>query len=164
VDGEIIFQRGRDDYGKVIVSVKGGKHVGPAMVRELGGAVKIHGADAGVFICLNEPTKEMRKAAHSFGRVELPGGDRPKVQIVTVHDLIGGRPDLGLPTALNTIDANEAARKRARQKPAKRPSPEKLRSEPQLPPMIVAGGRKGAQVPLDLDEPVLVPQRQKQTA
>jgi site-specific DNA-methyltransferase (adenine-specific) len=163
VDGEIIYQRGRDDYGRVIVSVKGGKHVGPAMVRELGGAVKLHGADCGVFVCLNEPTKEMRTAAHGFGRVELPGGDRPKVQIVTVHDLIVG-PDLGLPTALNTIDAAEAARKRARQKPPKRPSPEKLRREPQLPPMAVAGGRKGTQVRSSRAEHVLVTQRRKQPA
>jgi DNA modification methylase len=160
VDGEIIYQRGRDDYGRVIVSVKGGKHVGPAMVRELGGAVKLHGADAGVFICLNEPTKEMRTAAHGFGRVDLAGGDRPKIQIVTVHDLIVG-PDLGIPTALNTIDAAEAARKQARRKPPKRPSPERLRREPPLPPMTVAGGKRKEQVQMDLDEPILVPQQSK---
>lgn len=160
VDGEIIYQRGRDDYGRVIVSVKGGKHVGPAMVRELGGAVKLQGADAGIFICLNEPTKEMRTAAHGFGRVDLPGGDRPKIQIVTVHDLIVG-PDLGIPTALNTIDAAEAARKEARRKPPKRPSPERLRREPPLPPMTVAGGKRKTQVQMDLDEPVLVTQQSK---
>lgn len=160
VDGEIIYQRGRDDYGRAIVSVKGSKHVGPAMVRELGGAVKLHGADAGVFICLNEPTKEMRAAAYGFGRVDLPGGDRPKIQIITAHDLIVG-PDLGIPTALNTIDAAEAARKQARRKPPKRPSPERLRREPPLPPMAVAGGKRKAQVQMDLDEPILVPQQSK---
>jgi len=158
VDGEIIFQRGRDEYGRAIVSVKGGKHVGPSMVRELAGAVKLHGADAGVFICLNEPTKEMRTAAHGFGRVDLPGGDRPKIQIVTVHELIAG-PNLGMPTALSSIDVNQAAKRKQRQKPPKRPSPEKLRQEPPLPPMGVAGGRKRTQVPLNLGEPVLVPQQ-----
>jgi site-specific DNA-methyltransferase (adenine-specific) len=159
VDGEIIFQRGRDEYGRAIVSVKGGKHVGPAMVRELAGAVELHGADAGIFICLNEPTKEMRTAAHGIGRVELPGGDRPKIQIVTVHDLIAG-PNLGIPTALNTIAAAQAATRQARKQPPKRPTPDQLRRHPPLPPMTVAGG-KNTQVPMDLDEPVLVHQQPK---
>lgn len=103
----------------------------------------------------------MRREAHSAGRVELPGGDRPKIQIVSVKDLIEG-PDLGITTALDVIGAADAARDQARrqQKAKQKPSPANLRREPELPPMSIPGGKKGRdQVALPLDEPVLVEQQ-----
>lgn len=158
VDGVIVYQTGRETYGRVIVSVKAGKNVNPGMIRDLAGVLQREQADAGVFICLNEPTKEMRKEAHSAGRVELPAGDRPRIQIVTAKDLVAG-PELGIPTALDVIGAADAARSEARrqQKALRKPTPAQLRREPQLPPMPIRGGKKGTeQIPLDLAEPVLV--------
>jgi site-specific DNA-methyltransferase (adenine-specific) len=164
VDGVIIYQTGREGYGRALVSVKAGKNVNPGMIRDLAGVLQREQAEAGVFICLNEPTKEMRKEAHSAGRVELPGGDRPRIQIVTAKDLVAG-PDLGITTALDVIGAADAARNEARrqQKSLRKPTPAQLRREPQLPPMQIHGGKKAAaQVPLDLAEPVLVePQRRR---
>lgn len=106
----------------------------------------------------------MRATAHGAGRAELPGGDRPRIQIVTVRDLIAG-PNLGLLTTLNTIDAAEAARKEARKRPAKRPTAEQLRKEPPLPPMQIKGGKQAkVQPPLNLVEPLLVVQPKKSRA
>lgn len=157
IDGEVIFQTGPGEYGRGIISVKGGKHVGPEAVRSLKAVVTRERADMGVLVCLDEPTREMKSEAHSAGRVELPGGNRPKVQIVTVGELLTG-PNLGLPTALNTVTAVQAARAAARKKPPRRATAEELRQQPPLPPMPIKGGKvDSAQPPLPIDEPVLSP-------
>ena len=160
IDGEIVYPTSRSTYERVYISVKAGKHVGPAMVRELRGVVEREAAAGGVFVCVEEPTREMRIEANRAGRAKLPGGDRARIQFVTVEDLIAG-PNLGIPTSLDPISAAAAAgAERRRQQRAKRPTPEQLRREPQLPPMPIQGGKKGRdQVPLDLEEPVLIEQK-----
>jgi hypothetical protein len=153
IDGEIIFLRGARDYGRAIVSVKAGQHVNPDMVRSLKGTVERENAEMGVFICLNPPTKEMRTEAATAKFIDLPGGKRPRVQIITVTDLIAG-PNLGIVTGLNIIQAADAARSGRRLDRVRTPA--ELRKEPELPPMPLAGGRKrGIQESLPLDEPVL---------
>jgi DNA modification methylase len=157
IDGVIIFQTARETYGRAVISVKGGRNVNPGMVRELAGVVQREQADAGVFICLNEPTKEMRNEAHSAGRVDLPGGNRSRIQIVTVKELIS-TPDLGITTALDIIGAADAARNEARrhQKAMRKPTASQLRNQPELPPMPIRGGKASTdQVLLDLNEPLL---------
>ena len=70
IDGtlEFLSKRGQHDWG--IISVKGGKQVGPAMVRDLAGTVAREKASIGVFICLAEPTKEMEREAVLAGFIE----------------------------------------------------------------------------------------------
>ena len=156
IDGEIAYQTGPGEYGRAVISVKGGRHVGPEAVRSLRAVVDRERAEMGVFICLDTPTKDMRTEAHAAGRVQLPGGDRPKVQIVTVTDLLG-RPNLGILTALNTVTAAQAAKTMLRKKPPARPTPEQLRREPPLPPMPLKGGKSAAAQPsLPMNEPLLV--------
>jgi site-specific DNA-methyltransferase (adenine-specific) len=163
IDGEIAFIRAPGSYGHAIVSVKGGKHVGPDPIRVLKSVVQREGADMGVFICLDEPTQDMRTEAATGGRIELPGGGRPRIQIVTVKDLILG-PNLGILTELNAIRAAQEARVVQRRRKPKRLTPEELRREPPLPPMSITGGKKPKdQVPLDLDEPVLVRPQERQS-
>ena len=153
IDGQIVFLKGVDVYGRGIVSVKGGQTVNPSMVRDLRGTVERVGADLGVFICPSRPSREMRIEAAAAGQVELPGGSRPKIQIVTVADLIAG-PNLGIVTGLNVIQAAEAARL-GRRFP-RTPTPAELRREPELPPMSLPAGRRGRiQAALPLDEPIL---------
>lgn len=159
IDGEIAFIRGPGRYGHAIVSVKAGRHVGPDAVRVLKSVVDREGADMGVFICLNDPTQDMRTEAAAGGRIELPGGDRAKIQIVTVGELIRG-PNLGILTELNAVTVTQAARAVQRKRPAKVRTPEELRKEPPLPPMAIKGGMKGAkQTNLPLDEPILTVQK-----
>ncbi|MBN9454253.1 MAG: restriction endonuclease [Bosea sp.] len=161
IDGEISFISGPGRYGHAIVSVKGGRHVGPDAIRVLKSVVQREGADMGVFICVNDPTPDMRTEAALGGRIELPGGERPRIQIVTVKDLITG-PNLGILTELNTVRATQEARAVQRKRPARKPTPEELRREPPLPPMPITGGKPTRdQQPLPLDEPLLVNQVEK---
>lgn len=141
IDGEIAFLTGPQRYGRALVSVKGGRHVNPDMIRSLRGVIEREGADMGVFICLDEPSRDMRAEANSTGRIELPGGTRSRIQIVTAAELVHGA-NLGILTQLNTIAAAQAARANSRKKPATKPSPQDLRREPPLPPMPIAGGGK----------------------
>ena len=97
VDGTIRFTTGQDAEDKILISVKGGAHVGPAMVRDLVGTVQNHSAAMGVFVCLTNPTKGMNEGAASAGLYTYPGNNQPypKVQIITIEALLSGRrPDL----------------------------------------------------------------------
>lgn len=156
IDGEIAFLKGHQNYGRAIVSVKAGRNVAPAMMRELGGTVQREGADLGIFVCVDEPTREMRLEQARSELIGLPWGTRHKLQIVTVEDLIRG-PDIGIPTALNTIAAAEHAKAQARKSPPKKPTAEQLRREPPLPPMSISGGGRPVQEGLALNEPLLTP-------
>ncbi len=49
VDGEIFFKRGVNEYGRAVISVKGGENVSPAMVRELAGTREQEGRRHGYF-------------------------------------------------------------------------------------------------------------------
>ena len=112
IDGVGRFYLGRDgsgkeQYGKILVSVKGGKKTGVAMIRDFRGAMEREKAELGVFISLSKPTADMTAEAARAGRYrEIKGRDFPRIQIFTVEDYFEGRrPDLP-PTI-------EDARKRA---------------------------------------------------
>jgi site-specific DNA-methyltransferase (adenine-specific) len=155
IDGQINFAVGQNDYRRALVSVKGGRNVAPEMVRALKGVVQREGADMGVFVCLDPPSKDMRTEAATSEIIELPTGPRPMIQIVTVADLIAGA-DIGIRARLDAITSAEAARSLARKKPPKRREPEQLRREPELGPMAITGGReKLQQAELSISEPLL---------
>ncbi len=80
---------------RVIVSVKGGEHVTSSMIRDLKGTLEREGAAAGLFLTLAEPTREMRREAAATGFFETAFGSHPKLQILTIAELLAGmRPDL----------------------------------------------------------------------
>jgi DNA modification methylase len=83
----------QDGTETVLVSVKGGKQLNPGMVRDLIGTVQGHRAGMGVFVCLSEPTPGMKSAARQSGLYVHPlsGTSYPKVQIITVADLLAGK-------------------------------------------------------------------------
>ncbi|HYE28853.1 MAG TPA: DNA methyltransferase [Allosphingosinicella sp.] len=94
IDGLYHFPNGGRD-GLVFSSVKGGQNVGPEAVRSLIGVVEGAGADLGVLVVLEKVTKAMRDAAETAGYVRTPMIRRPRVQIVTIADLLQGmKPDL----------------------------------------------------------------------
>ena len=105
---------GQPKYEKIIISVKGGNQIGPAMVRDLKGTVEREGAGFGIFVCIKEPTSEMRKEASSGGIFETPVGTRhPKIQIYTIKDYFEGRlPEL--PQISNIIQAPIPEKKEAK--------------------------------------------------
>lgn len=101
-DGVIRFPIDKKQVGKVLISVKGGAKVGPAMVREIVGTVNTRGAQMGVLITTDTVTPGMEKAANHAGNYEwlVNGQHFPRIQVVTVEDLLGGKR-LDMPPALN---------------------------------------------------------------
>ena len=92
VDGLINFI---DEAGgkpkRVLVQVKSG-HVKSGDVRDLRGTVEREGAAIGVFITLEKPSRDMMTEAAGAGLYHSPGWDKdyPRIQILTIEDLLGG--------------------------------------------------------------------------
>ena len=101
IDGIIYFRNGPWGVGQVIVSVKGGRNVGPDMVAALAGAVQREEAQLGVFVCLAEPTKRMRQDAAAAGFVTTAQGRFQRIQVATVAELLEGRRP-PIPTPIET--------------------------------------------------------------
>lgn len=91
IDGLIYFKTGKNITEKAIVSVKGGGNVNVAMVRDLAHVVDREQAKIGVFITLTEPTKPMQVEAVKVGFYETDYGKYPKLQIITIEQLLTGQ-------------------------------------------------------------------------
>lgn len=92
VDGRMWFEINKKKNGVIVVSVKGGKNVGPKDVRELLGTVASKEAEMGVLISMNKPTKEMVAACKDAGHYKMPRSDTyPKIQIITVAEILAGK-------------------------------------------------------------------------
>jgi site-specific DNA-methyltransferase (adenine-specific) len=84
---------------RAVISVKGTKSVNPEMIREVLGAL---GPDKpiGILVILAEPTKGMKTQAAAAGSYESAGQKYPRVQIMTVEDILNGkRPQLPSPVS-----------------------------------------------------------------
>ena len=93
IDGVVYFIDGpRRSPQKAIVQVKSGRVSSP-LIRDLKGTVEREKAALGLFITLEEPTRDMRTEAVSAGfyRSEVWQRDFPKLQIRTVEELLDGR-------------------------------------------------------------------------
>ncbi len=93
IDGVVYFIDGpRRAVNKAVVQVKSGRVSSPH-VRDLKGTVERENAAMGLFITLEEPTRDMRTEAVSAGfyHSDLWQTDYPKIQIRTVGELLEGR-------------------------------------------------------------------------
>ncbi|HXH58428.1 DNA methyltransferase [Iamia sp.] len=117
-DGVVRFPTdNKSAVGRALVSVKGGKSVNPGMVRDLVGTVEQERADMGLFLCMTPPTAGMIEVARRSGDYRWPVDGRtfPKVQIITVDDLLAGkRPMMPTPylpylQARRLVDDNQLA-------------------------------------------------------
>jgi len=82
----------------MVVSVKGGAN--PSAVRDLHGTVDAQGASLGLMITNKPPTAGMIDAASHSGTFTHPltGNVYPKVQLITVGELLDGkRPKMPTP-------------------------------------------------------------------
>lgn len=97
IDGRLPFNPdGKNKAKFAVISVKGGK-LKADDVRALisvAGREKGTSLGFGVLVTLEEPTKGMRSDAASAGTVELLGKNFPLIQVVTVSDLLHGKPPL----------------------------------------------------------------------
>jgi adenine-specific DNA-methyltransferase len=106
IDGVIRYHRpGSEAAYRAIVSVKGGTNVGVDAVHKLKSVVEREGAEAGILVCLGEPTRAMRNEALSAGEIGPPKLRTPKLQIIDVARLFAEYP-LKLP---GTVDPPEAS-------------------------------------------------------
>ncbi|ABC83394.1 DNA methyltransferase [Anaeromyxobacter dehalogenans] len=92
IDGMIKFRADGRVY-EIVVSVKGGRTVTPANVRELHGTVQREKAAMGVLVTMQDPTQEMRVEAARAGMWKDPhtGRKYPRLQIVSASDIFAGR-------------------------------------------------------------------------
>jgi DNA modification methylase len=96
VDGRLIFhEKLGGKTREVVISVKGGR-VSVRDIRDLRGVLEREGAEIGTLITMNEPTQPMRTEAAlaGFYRSGEEGvgswGKHPRIQILTVPELLGG--------------------------------------------------------------------------
>ncbi len=92
IDGRLYFHDEQNGPTKqIIFSVKAGKNIHRNMVHELGGVVQREGASIGVLITMESATKPMREEAASGGFYSGPfGSQHPRLQLITVGDLLSG--------------------------------------------------------------------------
>lgn len=99
IDGQMFFMNGPRGWGRILTSVKGGQHVGTKDVREFKAVLDRERAEMGLFICLNEATRDMNTEAAAFGFVQTAHGHLPKLQIVSIAEWFRGKrpllPSLG---------------------------------------------------------------------
>lgn len=102
IDGYIyFFDDASGKAKKIVVQVKSGQ-VTRSQIGDLRGIMEREKAVIGAFLSLKEPTRAMRVEAAAAGFYEpesLPGKKYPKLQLLTITDLLAGKkleyPDLG---------------------------------------------------------------------
>jgi len=91
VDGRLRFKYAPDDsFKEIVFSVKGGQ-LKATDVRDLRGVREREKAEIGVLISFEEPTRQMRTEAASADFFESPWGKHPRIQLLTVAELLNGK-------------------------------------------------------------------------
>jgi hypothetical protein len=90
IDGRLYFHLADEKTRHLVISVKAGK-VQVSHVRDLLGVIGREKADLGVLLSFEEPTKAMREEAAAAGIFETPWGKHPRIQLLTVGELLEGK-------------------------------------------------------------------------
>jgi DNA modification methylase len=91
IDGRLFFHDEENGRPKqIILSVKSG-HLTAPYVRDLRGVIEREKAELGVLIALEEPTKLMMAEAAAAGFYKSPWGNHPRLQILTIAELLDGK-------------------------------------------------------------------------
>jgi hypothetical protein len=99
IDGIISFTDDASHKPKrALVQVKSGQ-VKSGDMRDLAGTVEREGAAMGVFVTLEKPSADMQREAVSAGFYRSPGWQRdyPKIQILTIAQLLGHHAEVKMP-------------------------------------------------------------------
>ena len=123
IDGRLYFHDEADSKKgrtkQIILSVKSGK-VSDKDVRDLRGVVEREEAQIGVLICMEKPTRDMRRESAGAGFYKSRWGTHPKLQILTIEELLTGHkidyPDIA--------GVNVTFRRAQKPKPKQKPHPE----------------------------------------
>jgi DNA modification methylase len=121
IDGRLYFHDDlTGDSKQIIFSVKGGHNIGVSEVRDLIGVLQREKAEIGVYISFEEPTKPMQREAAEAGFYTSPGssgsagGKYPRIQLLTVRDLLEGTKSVQRP---RLHDRDTTFRKAPRSRP-----------------------------------------------
>jgi hypothetical protein len=114
IDGRLFFHDDRSgDSKQIIFSVKGGHNISVSEVRDLIGVLQREKAEIGVYISFEEPTKPMQKEAAEAGFYTSGDGSRyPRVQLLTVKDLLEGTKRVQRPLHVREVTFKKAPRSR----------------------------------------------------
>jgi hypothetical protein len=103
IDGRLYFHdEPQGPTKQIIFSVKAG-NITASQIRDLRGVVDREQAQIGVFITMQEPTREMRREAASAGFYESPIGKHPRLQILTIAELLD-RKTIDAPSRAQRVD------------------------------------------------------------
>jgi site-specific DNA-methyltransferase (adenine-specific) len=92
IDGRLYFH---DDVAggktkQIVLSVKAGQ-LGPSYVRDLRGVAQREGAEIGVLLSFEKSTAPMRSEAAGAGFYVSPWGSHPRIQLLTIGELLDGK-------------------------------------------------------------------------
>jgi len=92
IDGVINFVNEKGKTERILIQVKSG-HVKSGDIRDLRGVLDREESVIGIFITLEEPSKDMMTEAVSSGyyHSDLWQKDYPRIQILTIEDLLSGK-------------------------------------------------------------------------
>jgi DNA modification methylase len=106
IDGRLYFHDAAgagSETRQIVFSVKAGKTSSPH-VRDLAGTIDREKAEMGVLITMQAPTRDMRKEAASAGFYTAGAmGNYPRIQLITVEELLDGKNIDAPPTAYGTF-------------------------------------------------------------
>jgi hypothetical protein len=104
IDGTAYFLTGPTETDKMVFQVKSGK-VNRGDIAKLNSDRQCEGAALAALITLEEPTSQMQKEARSAGIYthSFTGRNYPRIQIVTVREIIEDRKTLDLPLSLEAL-------------------------------------------------------------
>ena len=160
----------------IVVSVKGGRTVNPAMVRELRGTMERERAALSVLVTLEEPTAEMRREAVDASTWKDPttGKPYPRLQLLSVADIFGGKkvehpgvelaersPDVGETLPLPGFGVTKAPPRRNVMMKLPEAPPEPIPAPPAPIPMAARGPRKPPRRAVDPKQAKQAPARRK---
>ena len=115
VDGRLYFHDAEGgDTHQIIFSVKAGK-LQAGYVRDLRGTMEREKAEIGVLLSFDKPTKKMKTEAASAGFYKSPWGKHPRMQLLTVEELLEGKK-IDYPPSKQV---NRTFKKAVRRKPKK---------------------------------------------
>jgi DNA modification methylase len=102
IDGRIYFET-ESGLREMMIQVKGGKHVRPTDIRDLRGVLeREENAMLAGFPSMTPPTKAMLSEASEAGTYEYRGVQYPRIQFLTVEDVLVGKKEFHMPTRVNT--------------------------------------------------------------
>ena len=90
IDGRLYFHEDGTRTRQVVLSIKAGK-MKMGYVRDLIAVVEREKAEMGVLISMHAPTKPMRAEAADAAFYESAWGKHPKIQLLTIPDLLSGK-------------------------------------------------------------------------